>query len=384
VLPIVVWGDGHDNWGVGNIVAALEHRDRIYQLDLINILNLQFENVLAAMQQPFPALTHLQLWPSDEIVPVTPVSFLGGSAPCLQSLNLDRVPFPGLPNLLLSATHLVDIYLRRIPHSGYFSPEAMVTGLSALSRLESLEIGFESPRGRPDWKGRRPPSPTHIFLPLLTEFRFKGVVEYLEDLVARIDAPLLNKMTITFFHQLIFDTPRLTQFIGRTPMFKVHNEARMFFSDSGVWVTVPQTFDGRLNFGISCCQSEWQLASLAQVCSSSFPRALIPAVEHLYIESGSWRQHWQDDIENSQWLELFQPFSAVKDLYISSELTPHIAPALQELVTGRERATNFLPALETLFLEEPPPSGPLQETFGERIAAQRLAGHSIAISRWER
>jgi hypothetical protein len=382
LLPIVVWGDDHEICGMNNIIAALKHNDRICQLDLVDIPGLQLENVLATMQQPFPVLTHLQLWPKGETVSVIPASFLGGTAPCLQSLNLDGIPFPGLPRLLLSATHLVDLYLRRIPHSGYIPPEAMVTCLSVLTKLETLEIGFESPRCRPDWKSRRPPPPTHILLPALTELRFKGVSDYLEDIVARIDAPLLSKLGITLFYQLIFDTPQLTHFINRTPKFMAHDEARVFFSDLGVWITIPQTFDGRLHLGISCRQSDWQLSSLAQICSSSFPWALVSAVERLFIESGSWQLHWQDNIENGLWLELLHPFSAVKEIYMSSELTPHIAPALQDVVG--ERVTGVLPALQSLFLEEPPPSGPLQETTGKFIPTRRLSGHRIAISRWER
>ena len=378
LLPIVVWGDGHEIWGVDNIIAALEHTDRISQLDLIDIPRSQLEDVLATMQQPFPALTHLQLWSKGETVSVVPASFLGGTAPCLQSLNLDGIPFPGLPRLLLSATHLVDLYLRSIPDSGYISPEEMATCLSALTELETIEIGFGSPRCRPDRKRRTPPTP--ILLPALTELRFKGASDYLEDILARIDAPLLSKLGITLFYQLIFDTPQLTHFINRTPKFMAHDEARVFFSDSGVWITIPQSFDGRLHLGISCRQSDWQLSALAQICSSSFPWAVVSAVERLFIQSGSL--HWQEDIESGQWLELLNPFSAVKDIYLSLELTPHIAPALQDVVGGR--VTGVLPALQTLFLEEPPPSGPLQETTGQFIPARRHSSRRIAISRWER
>jgi hypothetical protein len=105
-------------------------------------------------------------------------------------------------------------------------------------------------------------------------------------------------------------------------------------------------------------------------------------VEHLYIQRGSVQLDWQDDVENCQWLELFHPFTGVRDLYISSKFTPRITPALQELVG--ERATEVLPALETLFLEEPPPSGPVQKTIGQYVAARQLAGHPIAVSRWEK
>ena len=70
---------------------------------------------------------------------------------------------------------------------------------------------------------------------------------------------------------------------------------------------------------------------LTQLCGSSFLRALILAVEHLYsLETGFSQPRWQDDIESSRWLELLHPFTAVKDLYISSKFTPRIASALKE------------------------------------------------------
>jgi hypothetical protein len=71
------------------------------------------------------------------VLPI-PDSFLGGSTPRLQYLSLDNIPFPGLPNLLLSAIHLTNLFLVDIPLSGYFLPEAMLTALSALTSLEEL------------------------------------------------------------------------------------------------------------------------------------------------------------------------------------------------------------------------------------------------------
>ena len=112
-LPIVVGSEGHEFYGLNNIVALLEHNDRICELDLSHgrdLSNWQLEKVLAAMQQPFPALRLLDLRSEDgEAEPVVPASFLGGSAPCLQALFLCRIPFPGLPTVLLSATHLVSL-----------------------------------------------------------------------------------------------------------------------------------------------------------------------------------------------------------------------------------------------------------------------------------
>jgi hypothetical protein len=375
-LPIVIHVLGTKTWDEGNIIAALEHNDRICQL-----IHVGTEKVLAAMQQPFPALTHLHIAFGPESAPVILASFLGGSAPGLQHLILERIPFPGLPKLLLSATHLVNLHLVRIPHSGYISPEAMVTAVSVLTRLERLQIGFESPQSRPDRRTRRPPPQTRILLPVITLLGFTGVAEYLEDLVARIDAPLLDDLTIVFFHQLIFDTPRLTQFIGRSPKFKAYDsdEAHVEFSDYNVTVTLPQTFDRRLLLRISCRQSDWQLSSVVQFCSTSFLQTFIPTVEHLYIRVKRifGQLHWQDDIGNSQWLEFFHSFPAVKLLGISPEFMPSIAPALKELVG--ERVTEVLPALHALVLEEPLTSGPVQEAIGQFVAARQLAGHPIVV-----
>ena len=371
LLPIVVLGYGHETWGVDNIIAALEHNDRIRRLNLKLFPRLQMEKVLAEMQQPFPALEDLQLHSTSE-TEVVPASFLGGSAPRLQELNLDSIRFPGLLKLLLSATHLDTLHLIDIPHSGYFSPEAIVTSLSTLTSLERLIIKFKSPRSRPD-RRRRPPPLTRTLLPALTRFEFKGVSEYLEDLVARIDTPLLDGFHITFFHQLIFDTPQLTQFISRTPEFNAYDHALVQFFDSSVQVS---TIDEALKLNISCKQSDWQLSSLAQVYGSIF----VSTVEHLDIEEDTYSSpSWQDDIETGQWLELLHRLTAVKYLHISLEFTPRIAPTLEELAGGR--AIEVLPFLQTLLLEETLPSG-VQETVDKFVAARELVGHPIAVSHW--
>jgi hypothetical protein len=381
-LPIIIRVYGHETWDMDDAIAALGYHDRICELYLIDIPSWQFEKVLAEMQRPFPELTHLELQPRDEIASVNPALFLGGSAPRLQSLTLGCIPFPGLPKLLSSATHLVNLELWGIPHSGHISPEVMVTCLSVLTSLKRFLIKFESPRWRPERKGRHPPLPSRVLLPVLTDLRLRGSSKYLEDLVARIDAPLLDTLMMTFFHQLIIDTSQLTQFIRRTPNFKAHDEARVIFSGWYVWVTLPQSSDGLVELAISCRRSDWQLSSLAQVCSSSFPQAFIPTAEHLYILEVGYCD-WQDDIENSQWLELLRPFSAVKYLYLSRRFVQRIASALQELIG--EGVTEVLLSLQTLFLEETSfPSGSVQGIIGQFVAARQLGGHPVAVSRWER
>ena len=154
-------------------------------------------------------------------------SFLGGYIPSLRKLTLDRIPIPGLPKSLLSATHLVNLDLHNIPHSGYFSSEAMLTTLSTLTRLAYLRLEFQSPRSHPDTVSRRPPPPTRTVLPVLTSFYFKGVSEYLDDFVAHIDTPQLDNLCITLFNQIVFETSQFIQFISRTPTLEALEKARV-------------------------------------------------------------------------------------------------------------------------------------------------------------
>ena len=385
-LPIVVKDYGYERWDEGNVISALEHNDRICEVHLARVPNAQLEKVIAVLQQPFLALTRLYIGSEDGTAPVVPRSFLGGSTPRLQSLVLDRIPFPGLPALLLSATHLIHLDLWKIPHSGYISPQSMVTCLSALNSLKSLAIKFESPRSRPDRGSRRSPPQGRILLPVLTDLYFKGVGEYLDELVACIITPLLNNFETTFFHQLSFDTPHLTQFIDRTlgPKFKTREEAFLAFSGCEVRVTLPLLSGGRLKLIIACSPSDWKLSSLVHVCSSFIPQALIFTVKHLYIiEHRRSPPDWQDDIENGQWLEVLSPFTAVKNLYMYHEFAPRIVPALQELV--EERVTEVLPALQTLFFPELlQQCKPTQKIIDQFIAERQLTSHPIAVSRWGR
>ena len=390
-LPIVIFGDGlsTSTSGADNIIVALQQNDRVCELDLWDITSSQLEKVAAVMQEPFPVLTRLGLeWRSIEDTsspPLVPDSFMGGSAPRLRSLHLNRIPFPGLPKLLSSANGLVLLLLSNIPHSGYISPDALVTCLSDLTSLKDVTFELQSPRSRPDRVSRRPPPPMRRSFPALTRLSFKGVSEYLEDFVARIDTPQLHRLSITFFNQLIFDTPHLSQFISRIPKFRSPDEARIVFHDSVVKVTLPSPARRfgyeALTLGVSSRESDWQLSSLAQLCRTSLPA--LAKVEHLYIHEGGYMspRRWQNDVENSQWLEVLHLFTAARNLYLSKEFSPRIAPALKELVGGR--TTEVLPTLQSLSFEDLP-SGPVQEDVGDFLAARQLSGHPITVSSWER
>ena len=382
-LPLLILELKRRTEDVDNIMAVLERSDRVVQIHLFTDYDRDLENVLKAMQVPFPELTDLCLGFQEGMVSVLPDSFLGGSAPRLRYLLLERILFPGLPKLLLSATHLADLHLWNIPHSGYISPEAMVAVLSTLTSLARLSLEFESPRSRPDWAHRRLPPPTRSVLPVLTDFRFKGVCEYLEDIMTYINAPRLDYLSITLFNQIIFETPQSMQFISRSPILEAFEKAVVVFASNGATVKLSsQTSDyGTLRMAISCIELDWQVSSMEQVCTSLPP---LFTLEDLYIYESPYSPFepvWKDNIENTLWLELLRPFPAVKNLYLSEKFASLITPALQELTGGS--TAEVLPSLQNIFLEELQPLGTVQASIQQFAATRQVTSHHIAVARWD-
>ena len=374
----------YDNYPerVDNIVALLEHRNRVSQINIKYISSSSLEKILAAMQQPFPELTYLQLESRayGETTAVLPNSFLGGSAPHLREICFRDIQFPDLPKLLLSATHLTDLLLSDIPHSGYFSPEGIATALSTLTSLRHLFLGFQFHLLLPDQANRRPPPPKPFVLPALTEFEFKGVIEYLEDLVVRIDAPLLKKLFIVFFNQILFDTPQLLRFITRTSLLKAPEKAHVLACFSTATIKLSSRL-GAPDYSVKIlCEDANRLVSAMEwVCTSCLPP--LSTLEGLYIyECPGSGLHWPDNTENSMWLELLQSFTAVKNLYLSKKVQSLIMPFLQE--PGGGRTAEVLPTLQNIFLEGLKRSGPVRKAIQQSVST-RQASRPIAVSRWD-
>jgi len=315
-------------------------------------------------------------------VPVLPDSFLGGSAPRLRTLHLNGIPYPSIGKLLSSTTNLVQLSLWRIPHSGYIAPKAIVPLLSALAGLESLTLGFETPRSRAHRASRHPPPLTRVVLPNLTSFDFHGEIEYLEDVLSQIETPVLNQSKFHFFNQLVLDTPPLGNFIRRTETFMTIHTARIEFSRWDIEVTLwgrEEMADNDrkpLWMVISCKPLDWQLSAAAQVLNSFL--SSIPSLENLEIAVP--RKDPQNEIDAAQWRELFHPFASVKEMTLASEDSVRlVAPALRDL--AGETATEVLPALQNLSFREYrlQPWGPVKEAIEKFIAARQLYGHPVTV-----
>ena len=375
-LPVV---DMPEN-GVEGIIAALECHDRISDILIYEIRGPELEKLITVLHKPLPLLRNFSMRSSDKSVPVLPETFLGGSAPRLRTFQLSGIPFPSLPKFILHFTHIDLLFLHGIPNSGYISPEVMAAFLTALPHLRFLYIGFRSPPS--GLLQLSPPHLTRVTLPALSELDFSGASEYFEDFVARIETPRLTSLRTVFFMDLIFDIPRLRNFIDHTEGLKPLNRAAIEFS--GRMIKTVLGSSARFELEIRCERPDWQLSSITQIFSQQLP--LLSHVEQLEIrEFSSWRDlEWNDDpdMDSSQWLELFRLFISAQSLHVSERLVSPVARALQDLTA--QTATEVLPVLRTLFVEGLQPSGPVHEAIKSFDSSRQLCQQPVLIQRWER
>ena len=363
-----------------NVIAALEHPDRVSAVGLYRVTGPQLGKMIPVMQEPFPALAHLFLLADiSNDIPILPSEFLGGSAPRLQTIELVGIPFPTLPALLLSTSDLVILILSNIPQTGYISPEAMVVALATLTRLEDLRFIFRSPASRPD-RIRLPPT-TRTVLPTLTSLYFHGVREYLEDFVAQIYTPRLDFICIEYFNQLVdFEIPQLWQFIdhsGSEDLSRIMRCVVEFHDDSvsfgaGTTTNTPESesfevFPRCMDVNILGKGVDWQVSHLAQALNQI--STVLSNILHFAIGCTSIILE-PDEMDDIEWLELLRPFSSVQTLFVSKEFAGHISRSLEAIATAI--ATEVLPALDVLCLEGEPPS-----SVHKFIAARSESGRPV-------
>jgi hypothetical protein len=362
-----------------NLIAALERKDRVHEINLAGVSRSKSENFMAEMQEPFPELSRLDFFYWDEEGSSSlPDSFLGGSAPRLREFCLYGIKFPALRGFLLSTSGLVKLFLRDID---YISPEDMVFSLSALTSLRECHISPNASR-----QGRANPPLTRTVLPALTLFDFEGTSEYLGAFVDLIDAPLLHTVKTFFIFPHPFGGSQFRQFIGRTQQFKALSKVNVVFQNDHFIVKLSPALQTSGNTTLRMESSRGDLSSLAQLCSSNLPSLSIIESLDVYEDERfpeSSAVGYAETREVARWPEFLRIFIAVKELRLSRKRTLRVAPSLQVFAAG-QGATDMLPALQTIFLEEPRPLRHVQEAIEQFVAAREHFGRPVAVGRWER
>ena len=373
-LPILVQYGGSQQLAPedeDNIVAALRQANRVSSISLAVTSSLLEK--LSAIETPFSELEDLVLSRNhDSVRLILPSAFQWG--PQLRRLHLTGIAVPALPRRLSSSKDLVDIHLHDISNNRYLSPKALANTLSGMAQLQSLSFHFHSTT---DYISIRPQSVEHVILPSLTRLNFRGINKYLEGFLARIDAPRLGDIAITFLRvdESTFSVSNLREFIGRVGLHKSHRQARMLSSERLISISLIQPgVPTRLKLQLYCEPLRVQLFSMAQICFHF--SAFLLNVEDLRINA-TRPSRWMDSFYIGQWLQSINSFTGVKQFHIAGNLLNTIVRAL--LLPDR-RPETVLPALQKLYI---PQAGlrhePLRNAVRSFTTSRRLSGHPIAV-----
>ncbi|KAI0269564.1 hypothetical protein BGY98DRAFT_1134726, partial [Russula aff. rugulosa BPL654] len=173
-----------------------------------------------------------------------------------------------------------------------------------------------------------------------------------------------------------FNTPELIRFVSHSSTLKASNQAHIFFDSRTASVKLQPTIFEYFEVKILCREPDWQLSSLAQICTTYLP--LLTTTENIYIYGPLYSQlDWKGGIENIEWLELLLPFTAVKKLFLSEQIASRIAPALQEMTRGG--TTEVLSTLQNIYLEGFLVSKSVQEGIERFISARQLTNHPVTF-----
>jgi hypothetical protein len=232
----------------------------------------------------------------------------------------------------------------------------LVKQLQGLPHLEELSIGFAIPIPLPSAEGELLPAPippvTH---PSLRRLTFRGVSVYLDNLVAQINAPLLERLDLTLFFEVAFTLVNMTEFIRRTEGFASGClDFRVIFKKDGVHVDAGHKKSGyhepwdikALSVYVNCESLDWQIDSATQVCRALGKVVSTVEVLSLDLDVDAMPSDWENMLDDMLWHELLLPFTGAKRLYIGSSLTLELSRTLASVIG--DLVLDLLPELQEL------------------------------------
>ena len=365
-----------DTGDAEGIILALQHRDRVRRIRLRNIVP-ELQKLILALDGEYPILEYMVIQHQSyfthrstiETSLNLPETF---RAPHLRQLVMTDFDIPIGSPLLPIMGNLVTLYLDLISPSTHSHPNALLQRISLMPHLKTLGIFSRSHFSSGDitrhlW---RVPITTHVTLPNLRWFGFKGSSAYLEALLPWISFPLLENLHVYFFDEAIYSIPRLQQYMGTagnfcpisiTLIFNVHHLDLMAHFPKGC-----------LSLSFCECHLERQVASAARFLYTL--GTVLSAVERLTLR---YERHfapstWNNEAHRTWWRKLLRLFSKVKAILVDGELVEQLSDSLQP--GEGESLMELLPELRELsYYSTDAPDDP----FAPFIDARLKAGHPV-------
>jgi hypothetical protein len=255
----------------------------------------------------------------------------------------------------------------------------MLQWISFMPQLERLEIAFSFAIPNRDVERQliHTPITTHITLPNLRFFWFRGVSAYLEAVVCQITTPRLEMLEIRLFKQLKFSVPRLLQYMNTTENLRF-DSAMIMFEDQDAYVQMSfrETDTCAFFAMVDCWDLDWQVSSVAQI--SNALSQVFSAAEHLTFEDKahtlSFGEH--NDVDRVEWRKLLGSFGNVKTLRVESGLVDELSRCLRS--EDGELPLELLPELQELTYSG---SSDVGDAFTSFIDARRNAGRPVTLVR---
>ena len=332
-----------------------------------------------AIDEEFPVLEYLIV---DTLIEDNTALMLPETlqAPHLRHLMLGGFACPIQPRLHPTAPGLLTLFLLIKHPSAYFAPNILLQWISFMPQLQNLEIVFTFPDHNLDVERQLTNTQiiTHITLPNLRSFWFRGDSTYLDAVVCRITTPCLEQLNIRLFKQFTFSVPRLPQFMNTTKNLRFDN-AEIMFKDEDIEMWMFYREPGRFPFivRVDCRHLDWQVSSIAQI--SNALSQVFSVVEHLTlvyeVHHQSSEEHDNHDVDRRiEWRNLLRSFSNVKTLRIEDGLVKEVSHCLQ--LEDGELPLDLLPELQELTYFGSRDAG---DVFTSFIDARQNAGRPVTL-----
>jgi hypothetical protein len=331
------------------IALTLAQRDRVRRIRLRMPVPM-LQKVIMAIDEQYPVLEYLIMMPSPEheaAALIIPESF---QAPRLRHLVLVGFALSMGSRLLTTAVGMVTLCLSMERPSAYFEPNSLHQWISSMPQLETLMFAFLFPVPNRDVERQlmHTPITTHVTLPNLCWFSFRGPSNYMEAVLYRITTPRLEKINTVFFEQLTYSVPRLLRFMGTAENLRFKS-VRFQFNKDEVHVEVYPSEEDKIYTFLMVVHSwhlDWQVSSVAQIFNQL--GQIFSTVEHLTLkyEVHSLSSEEHNEVDRTEWHKFLKSFSNVKTLRVDDGLVKELSHSLR--LDDGERPLDLLPELQEL------------------------------------
>ncbi len=377
-LPIVVKYGTPSPKDENHTVAVLTHSDGVSSISPTVVSSLLKNLGKTKPEEPFPELEELVLLSRDITDVVLPTDSETTWCSRLRRLHLARVNFATLSVLLSSSKNLVDIRLREVPNIESLSPEAFAGLLSGATQLQSLTLQHRSPVPHSRYMIPFPStgSSQRVVLPALADLVFHGTSEFFDRFLARIDSPLLQRVT---FNQtnLATSESKLSDFVDQMDVQTrmSHRRADIIYSERAFSICITKPGSPM------CLKVEVPYAPsdrAPHIFKSRIFSACIARVEDLRIVTTRMSSARPgDDWDVEKWFDLIYQFRSVKWLHLAGDHLTNVICAFQ---VSHMRPERLLLALHKLYVRELEPHyAPLRGAVTSFVRSRWASGYFIVV-----